>query len=58
MVAVTVLPQLADSARRVRAAQGLRAGATGRVGRLRRFLVPVLEDAIDKFTEFFRGLTE
>ena len=35
VVAVTVLPQFADSVRRVRAAQSLRAGETGRVGRLR-----------------------
>lgn len=56
VVAVTVLPQLADSARRVRAAQGLRAGATGRVGRLRRFLVPVLEDAIDRSMAMAAGM--
>ena len=48
VVAVTVLPQLADSARRVRAAQALRAGDTRRAGLLRRFLVPVLEDALER----------
>jgi energy-coupling factor transport system permease protein len=48
VVAVTVLPQFADSVRRVRAAQSLRAGESGRVGRLRRFLVPVLEDALER----------
>ena len=56
VVAVTVLPQLAESVRRVRAAQGLRAGATGRVGRLRRFLVPVLEDAIDRSMAMAAGM--
>ena len=30
------------------AAQGLRAGANGRIHGIRRFLVPVLEDAIDR----------
>ncbi|MEC9052639.1 MAG: energy-coupling factor transporter transmembrane component T [Actinomycetota bacterium] len=56
VVAVTVLPQLADSARRVRAAQGLRAGATGRVHGIRRFLVPVLEDAIDRSMAMAAGM--
>lgn len=56
VVAITVLPQLAESVRRVRAAQGLRAGATGRVGRLRRFLVPVLEDAIDRSMAMAAGM--
>ncbi|CAB4693794.1 unannotated protein [freshwater metagenome] len=56
VVAVTVLPQFADSVRRVRAAQGLRAGATGRVGRLHRFLVPVLEDAIDRSLAMAAGM--
>jgi energy-coupling factor transport system permease protein len=48
VVAVTVLPQFADSVRRVRAAQALRAGESCRVARLRRLLVPVLEDALDR----------
>jgi len=56
VVAVTVLPQFADSARRVRAAQGLRAGETGRVGRLRRFLVPVLEDALERSLSLAAGM--
>lgn len=56
VVAVTVLPQLADSVRRVRAAQTLRAGATGRVGRLRRFLVPVLEDALERSLALAAGM--
>ena len=48
VVAVTMVPQLADSVRRVRAAQALRAGEAGRWGRVRRFLVPVLEDALER----------
>ena len=56
VVAVTVLPQFADSARRVRAAQSLRAGETGRVRRLRRFLVPVLEDALERSLALAAGM--
>ena len=56
VVAVTVLPQLADSARRVRAAQALRAGDERRTGRLRRFLVPVLEDALDRSLRLAAGM--
>lgn len=56
VVAVTMLPQLADSARRVRAAQDLRGGHSGRVGRLRRFVVPVLEDALDRSLTMAAGM--
>lgn len=56
VVAVTVLPQFADSARRVRAAQRLRAGDTARIGRLRRFLVPVLEDALERSLALAAGM--
>ncbi len=56
VVAVSVLPQFADSARRVRAAQVLRGGETGRVGRLRRFLVPVLEDALERSLALAAGM--
>lgn len=56
VVAVTVLPQFAESARRVRAAQSLRAGDTRRVGRLRRFLVPVLEDALEHSMALAAGM--
>ena len=56
VVAVTVLPQFADSVRRVRAAQALRAGQTGRVGRLRRSLVPVLEDALERSLALAAGM--
>jgi energy-coupling factor transport system permease protein len=56
VVAVTVLPQFADSVRRVRAAQALRAGDTSRIGRLRRFLVPVLEDALERSLALAAGM--
>lgn len=56
VVAVTMLPQFADSVRRVRAAQSLRGGATGRVRRLRRFLVPVLEDALERSLAMAAGM--
>ncbi|GGR61964.1 energy-coupling factor transport system permease protein [Nocardioides luteus] len=56
VVAVTVLPQLAESVQRVRAAQRLRAGATGKVRRLRRFLVPVLEDALERSMALAAGM--
>ncbi|WP_139977927.1 CbiQ family ECF transporter T component [Nocardioides litoris] len=56
VVAVTVLPQLTQSIQRVRAAQSLRAGDTGRVRRLRRFLVPVLEDTFDRSLALAAGM--
>ena len=56
VVAVTVFPQLADSVRRVRAAQALRGGTARRVGRLRRFLVPVLEDALERSLALAAGM--
>ena len=56
VVAVTIFPQLADSARRVRAAQALRGGATTGLGRLRRFLVPVLEDALERSLALAAGM--
>lgn len=48
VVAITIFPQLADSARRVRAAQALRGGTGGRISGVRRLLVPVLEDALER----------
>lgn len=56
VVAVTVLPQFADSVRRVRAAQTLRGGESGRVGRMRRLLVPVLEDALERSLALAAGM--
>jgi energy-coupling factor transport system permease protein len=56
VVAVTVLPQLADSVRRVRAAQVLRGGDTGRVHGLRRLVIPVLEDALERSLALAAGM--
>ena len=56
VVSITVLPQLADSVRRVHAAQALRGGPTGRVLRLRRLLVPVLEDAFERSLRLAAGM--
>ena len=56
VVAVSVLPQLAESVQRVRRAQRLRAGERGRRGRLRRFLVPVLEDALERSLTLAAGM--
>jgi energy-coupling factor transport system permease protein len=56
VVAVTVLPQLADSVRRVRAAQLLRGGAVGRVRGLRRLVIPVLEDALERSLALAAGM--
>jgi energy-coupling factor transport system permease protein len=56
VVAVTVLPQFTQSIQRVRAAQALRAGETGRVRRLRRYLVPVLEDTFERSLALAAGM--
>ncbi len=61
VVAVSVLPQLADSVRRVRAAQALRADdprgrGRGRVRGLRRLVVPVLEDAFERSLALAAGM--
>lgn len=56
VVAVTVLPQLAESVRRVRAAQALRAGDERRLGRVRRLLVPILEDALERSLALAAGM--
>ena len=56
VVATTVLPQFADSARRVRAAQGLRGGPAGRFAGLRRVVVPVLEDALERSLRLAAGM--
>jgi energy-coupling factor transport system permease protein len=56
VVAVSIFPQFADSVRRVRAAQALRGGDTSRVGRLRRLLVPVLEDALERSLALAAGM--
>ena len=56
VVAVTVLPLLVESARRVRSAQALRAGDTRRTQRLRRYLVPVLEDSLERSLRLAAGM--
>jgi len=56
VVAITVLPQLADSLRRVRLAQTLRGGEHGRVRGLRRLVVPVLEDALERSLALAAGM--
>ncbi|CAN5682980.1 CbiQ family ECF transporter T component [soil metagenome] len=56
VVAVTVLPQFTQSIQRVRAAQALRAGETGRVRGLRRLLVPVLEDTFARSLALAAGM--
>lgn len=56
VVAISVLPQLVDSARRVKHASDLRGGATGRIAGLRRLLVPVLEDAFDRSLALAAGM--
>ncbi|GAB7004607.1 CbiQ family ECF transporter T component [Nocardioides sp. AN3] len=59
VVAVSVLPQLAESVQRVRRAQRLRAEVGERsrgVRRLRRFVVPVLEDALERSLTLAAGM--
>ena len=56
VVAVALLPQLADSLRRVRAARQLRGVPGGRVGRLRGVVVPVLEDALERSMSLAAGM--
>lgn len=56
VVAVTLLPQLADSLRRVRAARRLRGVPGGRVARLRGVVVPVLEDALERSLTLAAGM--
>lgn len=56
VVAVTVVPQLADSLRRVRQARDLRGSDGGRVRGLRRIVVPVLEDALARSVRLAAGM--
>ena len=56
VVAVALLPQLADSLRRVRAARALRGVPGGRVGRLRGVVVPVMEDALERSMALAAGM--
>ena len=56
VVAVALLPQLADSLRRVRAARQLRGVPGGRIGRLRGIVVPVMEDALERSMSLAAGM--
>ena len=56
VVAVSVLPQLAESVQRVRRARELRGGDPGRLGRMRRVIVPVLEDALERSLSLAAGM--
>ncbi len=56
VVAVALLPQLADSLRGVRAARQLRGVPGGRVGRLRGIVVPVMEDALERSMSLAAGM--
>ena len=56
VVAVALLPQLADSLRRVRAARKLRGVPGGRLARLRGVVVPVLEDALERSMALAAGM--
>lgn len=56
VVAVSVLPQLAESVQRVRRARELRGSTDRRVGRLRRIVVPVLEDALERSLALAAGM--
>jgi energy-coupling factor transport system permease protein len=56
VVAVALLPQLADSLQRVRAARKLRGVPGGRIGRLRGIVVPVMEDALERSMALAAGM--
>jgi energy-coupling factor transport system permease protein len=56
VVAVALLPQLADSLRRVRAARQLRGVPGSRLGRLRGVVVPVMEDALERSMSLAAGM--
>jgi len=56
VVSVALLPQLADSLRRVRAARQLRGVPGSRIGRLRGIVVPVMEDALERSMSLAAGM--
>lgn len=56
VVALTVFPQLGESLNRVRQAQHLRLDETRGLRRLRRIMVPVLEDALDRSLVLAAGM--
>jgi len=56
VVAVSVLPQLAESVQRVRRARELRGTNEGRIRGLRRIVVPVLEDSLERSLSLAAGM--
>jgi energy-coupling factor transport system permease protein len=56
VVAIALLPQLADSVRRVHAARQLRGVPGGRTGKLRGVVVPVMEDALERSMSLAAGM--
>jgi energy-coupling factor transport system permease protein len=56
VVAVSLLPQLADSVQRVRAARRLRGVPGGRLHALRGLVIPVLEDALERSLALAAGM--
>jgi len=56
VVAVALLPQLADSLRRVRAARQLRGVPGSKTGKLRGIVVPVMEDALERSMSLAAGM--
>lgn len=56
VVALAVFPQLAESVQRVRRARRLRGEPSAGVGALRRIVVPVLEDALERSMTLAAGM--
>lgn len=56
VVAVSILPQLAESLSRVRRARQLRGVPGGRLARVRGIVVPVLEDALERSLALAAGM--
>ena len=56
VVSVSVLPQLADSVKRVRRARKLRAVRGSKVGRMKELIIPVLEDALERSMALAAGM--
>lgn len=56
VVSLSVFPQLAESVQRVHRARRLRGDAARGVGRLRRVVVPVLEDALERSMTLAAGM--